>query len=272
MNNYVINNETRGSDNFHPVSNQKYISGGYAIMATNIIPSINSDSQITKKCTKCGEEKPATTEFFHAQKIGLYGVRSVCKICRTKHNAEHYKSGTVKKKEPAPIITLERLKELLDYNPETGIFIRRITTSNRSPKGTKAGRNNGNGYLRIMIDSYTDYAHRLAWFYVNGELPKGEIDHIDGNPRNNRIANLREATPAQNSQNTSLRKTNKSGATGVSWLNSYQKWEAYICVNYKKIGLGYFDDLQEARNAYLKAKRELHSFQPTPREKRNDKS
>ena len=162
-------------------------------------------------------------------------------------------------------ISAERLRELLDYDPETGIFIRRITTSNRSPKGSTAGRNNGNGYLRIMIDGYTDYAHRLAWFYVYGKWPEGEIDHIDGNGRNNAISNLRDGTHAENSQNLSLRSTNKSGAIGVSWAKNIQRWEAYICVNYKKKCLGYFDDPQEARATYLKAKKETHLFQPTPR-------
>lgn len=165
----------------------------------------------------------------------------------------------------AETITLERLRELLSYDPETGIFIRRITTSSRSLKGSKAGRNNGNGYLRMMIDGYTDYAHRFAWFYVYGKWPEYEIDHIDGNGRNNRISNLRDAPHAQNSQNLSTRSTNKSGMIGVSWMKSYQKWEAYIWVNYKKKNLGYFDDLQEAGAAYLNAKQELHRFQPTPR-------
>jgi len=67
-------------------------------------------------------------------------------------------------------------------------------------------------------------------------------------------------------QNLSLRATNKSGMTGVSWLKNYGKWEAYITVNYKKINLGYYDDLQEAGAAYLNAKQDLHRFQPVPRE------
>lgn len=161
--------------------------------------------------------------------------------------------------------THERLRELLDYDSETGIFIRRITTSNRAAKGSKAGRNNGNGYLRIMIDRYTDYAHRLAWFYVYKRWPNGEVDHIDGNGRNNAISNLREGTHAENFQNLSLRNTNKSGRMGVSWSKLHSKWEAYIWVNSKKKYLGLFDDREAAGSAYLSAKRELHQFQPTPR-------
>lgn len=163
------------------------------------------------------------------------------------------------------ILNLERVHELFNYDPETGIFIRLIATSNRVTKGTNVGRNNGNGYLRMTIDGHTIYAHRLAWFYVYGVWPEHEIDHIDGNGFNNRISNLRVSTHAENSQNLSLRKTNKSGAMGVSWLKSYQKWEAYIWLNYKKRNLGYFNKLQDARNAYLKAKQKLHHFQPVPR-------
>lgn len=121
-----------------------------------------------------------------------------------------------------------------------------------------------------MVDGYTDYVHRVAWFHFYGEWPEFEMDHIDGNGMNNRISNLRPATHAQNSQNLTLRSTNKSGMTGVSWLKSLRKWEAYIMVNYKKKGLGYYDDLLEAGAAYLKAKRELHCFQPTPRRLAND--
>lgn len=170
-----------------------------------------------------------------------------------------------RKKRAMEAPTLERLRELFDYDPETGIFRWKIRTSNRISVGNRAGRNNGNGYIRIMIDGYTEYAHRLAWFHFYGEWPEFEMDHIDGNGMNNRISNLRCATHAQNSQNLSKRSTNKSGVMGVSWMKSYQKWEAYIMVNYKKIGLGYYNDLQEAGAAYLKAKKELHRFQPVPR-------
>jgi len=163
-------------------------------------------------------------------------------------------------------ITAERLREMLSYDPETGVFIRLITTSNRAPKGSVSGRNNGNGYLRMMVDGQTYYAHRLAWFYVYGTWPANEIDHRDGDGTNNRIDNLRQATHAQNGQNQPLRITNKSGMPGVSWLKSYQKWEAYIWLNCEKIGLGYFDDKKEAGEAYLNAKQNLHRFQPVPRD------
>lgn len=164
------------------------------------------------------------------------------------------------------IITIERLHELLSYDPETGIFIWKSRTSNRVFVGARAGRDNGNGYRRIAIDGVSYYEHQLAWLYVYGTWPGNEVDHRDGNGFNNRISNLRHGTHAENSQNLSLRNTNKSGMTGVSWSKPHSKWSAYICVNYKKKHLGLFDDLREAGAAYLNAKRELHRFQPIPRD------
>ena len=162
-------------------------------------------------------------------------------------------------------ITAERLRELLHYDPEEGIFTWIKLKSNRAPVGSRAGRDNRNGYRRINIDGHGYYEQRLAWLYVYGEWPEYEIDHRDGVGFNNKIANLRKATHLQNSQNLPLSATNTSGMRGVSWCKNYGKWEAYIWLSYRKIGLGYFDNVREAGEAYLKAKQKLHSFQPTPR-------
>jgi hypothetical protein len=168
------------------------------------------------------------------------------------------------------MVTPERLREVLNYDPSSGVFVWLVTLGNRAPKGTIAGRDNGNGYRRIAVDCHSYYAHRLAWVYIHDEWPENEIDHIDGNTMNNRITNLRQATNAQNMQNLVLRSTNTSGMMGVSWLKSLGKWEAYICVNCKKIGLGYFEDRGSASEAYLAAKQKLHPFQPIPRILLND--
>lgn len=164
-----------------------------------------------------------------------------------------------------PIITVNRLREALNYNPETGTFTWLIRTSNRISVGDRAGRDNGNGYRRISIDGQSYYEHQLAWLYVYAEWPENEVDHIDGVGTNNKISNLRHGTHTENSQNLSLRSTNKSGMIGVSWSKLHLKWEAYITVNFKKKYLGLFDDLEAAGAAYLNAKKELHRFQPTPR-------
>lgn len=175
------------------------------------------------------------------------------------------KSQISKKQVRREAITQERLLELLNYDTETGAFAWKVSTSNRAPVGSRAGTDHGNGYRVITIDHCTHYAHHLAWLFVYGEYPNQEMDHIDGDRSNNRVSNLRYGTHAQNMQNLSLRNTNKSGMTGVSWLKNYGKWEAYITVNYKKINLGYYDDLQKAGAAYLSAKQEMHRFQPVPR-------
>ena len=163
------------------------------------------------------------------------------------------------------IITSNRLKELLDYNLEAGIFTWKKRTSNRVSVGSRAGRDNGNGYRRISVDGQSYYEHQLAWLYVYDEWPINEIDHRDGNGSNNKISNLRHATHEENCQNMPLKTTNTSGATGVSWSKLHSRWEAYIWRCYKKKYLGLFDSLSDAQEAYLKAKLELHTFQPKPR-------
>ena len=99
----------------------------------------------------------------------------------------------------------------------------------------------------------------LVWLYYYGEWPINQIDHIDCNPANNKITNLREATPVENSMNKrSPRKDNKSGFLGVNYNKDRNRFEAYICVYGKRIGLGRFDTPEEAHQAYLEAKRMYH--------------
>lgn len=164
------------------------------------------------------------------------------------------------------MITQDRLKEVIFYDPESGIFKWKAITSNRVKVGDIAGRDNGNGYIRISIDGRGYYAHRLAWLYIHGELPKKGIDHKDGDGKNNKIENLRPASQAQNGQNQKLRTTNVSGHTGVSRHNIPGKWIATIWKNNKKFHIGVFDSVSEANTAYLAEKARLHTFQPIPRE------
>lgn len=101
-------------------------------------------------------------------------------------------------------ITLERLKELLHYDPSTGKFTWRVQRTGRggSKPGDIAGTVHGaRGYLRVVIDRERLYLHRLAWMYVYGAMPIGVVDHINRNPSDNRIVNLRDTTPAVNSVN-----------------------------------------------------------------------
>lgn len=147
------------------------------------------------------------------------------------------------------MITQSRLKELLSYDPLTGIFIRKIRTSNRVRVGDEAGslcRDGRTSYKLIMLDRKRYKAHRLAWLYVHGEHPKGHIDHIDGNGLNNRIENLRDANPTQNQRNACKRLDNTSGITGVSFCNRDKKWVAQISTSYGRKRLGNFDSIESA--------------------------
>ncbi len=143
-------------------------------------------------------------------------------------------------------LTAGYLRSILDYDPETGIFTRKVRTSNSVKVGGIAGSQNGDGYLLIMLQSRLYQAHRLAWLYMHGEWPKDQIDHINRNRSDNRIANLRDVSHKQNQQNKSKQSNNKSGYPGVSWYKRYSKWRARIRHNQKLIHLGYFDDLEDA--------------------------
>ncbi len=147
---------------------------------------------------------------------------------------------------PRPELTAEYLRSVLHYDQETGIFTRKVSTSNSVKVGDVAGCPNGDGYLLIMVQSRLYKAHRLAWLYVSGEWPEDQIDHINRNRSDNRITNLREVSHKQNQQNRSKPSNSTSGHPGVSWYKRYYKWVARITHNYKLIHLGYFTDREEA--------------------------
>ena len=153
----------------------------------------------------------------------------------------------------------ERAAEILRYEPETGRLIRRIRTSPRTQAGDLAGTLNLSGYyivgVKIIGKDKKLLAHRIVWFIHHGELPD-MLDHIDGNPLNNRIENLRPANHHQNSQNKRSRKHSSSKFLGVSWCKNNAKWRAQITINDKQKYLGLFDDETEAAEAYDAAARE----------------
>ena len=142
-------------------------------------------------------------------------------------------------------LTQERLKELLHYDPETGVFTWKVQTSNRVHVGDAAGATEPNGYRRIRVDSGNYRAHRLAWLYVHGKFPEGKLDHHDRDKRNNRISNLRPATDSQNGLNKGLQTNNTSGYVGVSWDKQRQKWAAFLTLA-KKVYLGRFTNILDA--------------------------
>ena len=152
----------------------------------------------------------------------------------------------------AQILTQTRLRELLHYDPDTGIFTSR-TKRGRFRAGTAMGTLGVKGRIQLHIDHKKHFAHRLAWLYVEGVWPSHEIDHINGVPTDNRISNLREATTKQNGENRGKQRNNTSGYKGVTWSNKSQKWQAQICHNGTRKYLGVFVDPKAAHRTYLAA-------------------
>jgi hypothetical protein len=154
------------------------------------------------------------------------------------------------------MLTVERLRELLIYEPDTGLFTRRITVSNArgGRAGEVAGSINGAGYVYVIVDGSKHLAHRLAWLYMTGEWPTTGVDHRDHDEVNNRWNNLRLANQSMNNGNASVHADNPSGAKGVSHSQRLDKpWKARIHNRH----LGHFATIEEAKAAYDKAAREI---------------
>lgn len=149
------------------------------------------------------------------------------------------------------MITADYVRTLLNYDPETGIFSW-TDKAYKNVKGKKAGYPNANKYLKIRIN-YKQYSlHRIAWLIVYGVWPENQIDHIDGNRQNNKIANLRDVSGSMNQHN-------RKGFMGVvKNKNNGKPFRARIKVNGKEMNLGRFDTAEDAHKAYLKAKRKFH--------------
>lgn len=159
------------------------------------------------------------------------------------------------------LLNVDRLREALHYDPLTGIFTRIKTSQPSRWCGKPAGSYNKVGYCYINILGGLHLAHRLAWLYMHGEWPNGSVDHINGNPSDNRICNLRVASHAENMQNLSRAKRGSaSGVLGVhkKSRNAVKPWSASITINRKKIHIGCFDTVEKAHAAYVQAKRKLH--------------
>jgi hypothetical protein len=142
------------------------------------------------------------------------------------------------------MITQKRLKELLKYDPETGIFEWKVSRGRMSAY-TEAGATNVWGYRKIKIFGQLHSAHRLAWVYVYGVMPTGEIDHIDKNKINNRIANLRDVSKSENMMNQKLHSNNTTGHRGICY--SYQRDR--FCVYVRRKYYGSYRTLQDAIKA-----------------------
>jgi hypothetical protein len=156
------------------------------------------------------------------------------------------------------MLTAERLKQLVSYDPETGLF------KNSAPRkkvrvGEVAGSlDKSNGYIKLTIDRRHYFAHRLAFLFVTGAWPSGIVDHINGNRTDNKLANLRQVSRELNQQN--MRKASKASASGLlGAFKKRDKWESKIKVHGKAISLGAFDTAEQAHHAYVQAKRLHHA-------------
>lgn len=154
------------------------------------------------------------------------------------------------------MLTVERLKEVLNYNPDTGIFIWIKCISN-AIIGSVAGHYDKDGYLRIQIDGKIYRAHRLAWLYVYGIWPKTGLDHEDTVKINNRIKNLRETKNDGQKFNTGAHKNNKLGCKGIRLLPS-GKYEARITGKNGLYSIGKYWTLEEACKAYALEAEKVH--------------
>lgn len=149
-------------------------------------------------------------------------------------------------------LTQKRLKELLRYNPETGLFT-------WVHCGEMAGRRGQRDYIHIRVDGDDCLAHRLAFLYMEGSFPEQATDHINHIRHDNRWANIRRASHTENRMNASKMSNNTSGFNGVSWSKACNKWSAQIKVGGKKLHLGVYDDIKCAISA-RKAANVVHGF------------
>jgi hypothetical protein len=151
------------------------------------------------------------------------------------------------------LFTQYELKQIVSYDMTTGEFTW-IKNKIRKIIGAKAGYINDRGYVQIMLNGKNYKAHRIAWLYVHGTEPEGDIDHINRVRNDNRIVNLRLANRSQNCANRIKTNRNTSGYMGVTYVKNRNKWQAQVMVNRKQIFLGYFDTPEQAHQVYKKYK------------------
>lgn len=145
------------------------------------------------------------------------------------------------------------------YDPATGLFRWTVSIAGLSV-GKRAGCISNDGYRVIKLDGKQIRAGRLAWFLTYNEWPIAEIDHINGDRKDDRLENLRVVTRAENAQNKAAAQVNNlsCGLLGVSWSRKHKRWRAKIMANNVRYHLGYFKTAEEAHAAYMSAKARLH--------------
>jgi HNH endonuclease len=156
-----------------------------------------------------------------------------------------------------PVVTRQLLLDVFDYNPDTGVFKWKQAIARKSKIGERAGSVSKHlGYRILRFANHQEYEHRMAWFYVYGRMPEGDIDHINGVKNDNRICNLREATRSKNMLN--LLKPNKNNKTGLLGVHRVgNRFASRITINGKTKHLGCFGTPEEAHKRYLEWKKHL---------------
>jgi len=153
-------------------------------------------------------------------------------------------------------ISQKRLHELVEYDPETGVFTAKLSRGNVKT-GSVLGSANGYGYIKFSLDGNKYFAHRLAFLYVHGYLPN-VVDHANGLRSDNRIANIREANNSLNARNSSKKRYSKSRFKGASFNKRSKKWVAQIRSGGGLIYLGHHNTDVEAAFAYDMASIAMH--------------
>lgn len=152
----------------------------------------------------------------------------------------------------------------LEYNPETGIFVHRVSRG-VAKKGAVAGHPNSQGHLRVKIEGRYIFLHRIAFYMEYGECPD-QIDHINGDPSDNRMANLRPCGYGQNAMNRGVQSNNTSGYKGVSFHKASGLWNSYVNCDGKRVSLGYYKTPEKAGAVSDAKRREFHGeFYHPPR-------
>lgn len=161
---------------------------------------------------------------------------------------------------------LTAMRRALAYDPHSGVLTWRVRPKQSKVRvGQEAGCEAPDGYRVMKFAAKNYHVHRVAWFIHHGRWPADQLDHVNGNRGDNRLANLRECTGSENNQNRKAKKGTATGFLGVS-KQAGNRYGADIMVDGRSQHLGRFDTPQAAAEAYRKAKRHIHTFQPEVRE------
>ena len=156
------------------------------------------------------------------------------------------------------MLTQERLKEQLSYDPETGHFTQILRTSQRVKVGDRAGSQDPRGYRLINICGRREWEHRLVWLYIYGVFPDFDIDHINGNKSDNRLCNLRAASRSENNCNSVIRSDSTTKYRNVHLFKRTGKYQVQVRFNGKRYNGGYYDTAEQANIIAIAMRKQLH--------------